>query len=149
MLHSRLGRIATSVLLAGSVAFAFGSPASAATPAIPGIACKRLVGTVTGNVTLKRCTGNTGGASQPMPATSLASGGTIKWVNSKTTTVKLTVTAGDNSLCAAGSSEYDAKGRTTADTTGSVIIGGRVKAKVCVDSLGNISLVPNTRATFQ
>ena len=147
MLHSRLGRIATSVLLAGSVAFAFGSPASAATP--PGIACKRLAGTATGTVTLKRCTGNTGGASQPLPAASLVSGGTITWVNSKTTTVKLTVTAGNNALCAAGSSEYDARGKTTADTTGSVIIGGRVKAHVCVDSVGNISLVPNTRATFQ
>lgn len=33
-------------------------------------------------------------------------------------------------------------------TTGSVIIGGRVKAHVCVDAGGNITLVPSTKATF-
>jgi hypothetical protein len=146
MLRSRIGRVATSALLVGTTIFALAGPAQAR----PGIACKVLTGNIATNVTLKRCTGNTGGASQPMVATSLATGGKITWVNGKTTTVKLTVTQNaDSSACKATESRYDARGKTTADTTGSVIIGGRVKASVCVDNgTGAIRLVPLTKATF-
>jgi hypothetical protein len=84
-----------------------------------------------------------------MPATALAQGGKIVWKNGKSTTVKLTVTQNpDASACAPGDSRYDAKGKTTADTTGSAIVGGKVKASVCVTSTGAISLVPGTKATI-
>jgi hypothetical protein len=145
MLRSRIGRGLTSALLAGSTVFVLAGPAQAA----PGIACKQLTGNIASNVTLKQCTGNTGGASKPMPATSLAQGGKIVWKNNKSTTVKLTVTQNpDASACAPGDSRYDAKGKTTADTTGSAIVGGKVKASVCVSSTGAISLVPGTKATI-
>jgi hypothetical protein len=102
-------------------------------------------------VTLKRCgVGNTGGASQPMQATSLATGGTINWINGKTTTVKLTVVEGDSTTCPAGNTRYDAKGKVTADTTGSTSVGAKVKASVCVNNTtGDIALVPDTRAVFK
>ena len=144
MFKSRLGRIVASGLLAGATVLAFTGPASAT---VTGIKCKVLTGNIATNVTLKRCkVGNTGGASKAMPATALASGGTIKWVNGKTTTVKLTVTQGSAANCAVGDSEYDAKGKVTADTTGSVKIGGAVSAHVCVAPSGAISLVPGTAA---
>ena len=146
MLHSRVGRVLTSALLAGTAVAALSTPTYGAAP---GIACKSLTGSITGNVTLAKCTGNTGKASNPLPATALASGGTITWKNSKTTTVKLTVAQGDASKCAVGSSEYDATGKTTADTTGSAKVGGKVKASVCVSAAGAVTLVPGTKATIQ
>ena len=146
MRTSRLARVLTSALLAGTALAALSGPASAATP---GIACKKLTGTITGTVTLASCTGNTGGASKPLPAATLASGGTITWQNGKTTTVTLKVTQGPGTKCAAGSTEYDAKGKTTKDTTGSALIGGKVKANVCVSAAGAVSLLPGSKATIQ
>jgi len=146
MFQSRLGRIVAGGALAGASVFAFAAPTSAAAP---GIACKSMTGTITGTVTLKKCTGNTGKASKPLPSASLVSGGTITWKNNKTTTVTLKVTQGPGTKCATGSTEYDAKGKTTADTTGSAKVGGKVAAKVCASAGGSISLVPGTQATIQ
>ena len=80
MFKSRLARIVASGALAGAGFLAFAGPTAAATP---GIACKSMTGTITGTVTLKKCTGNTGKASKPLPATSLESGGKITWKNKK------------------------------------------------------------------
>jgi hypothetical protein len=145
MSYAKLGRIVSSAILAGATIGVLSSPASAATP---GIACKSMTGNIAGNVTLKKCTGNTGKASKPLPATALAEGGTIVWKNNKTTTVKLTVTQGPGTNCAAGSTEYDAKGKTTGDTTGSAKVGGKVSAKVCVSPAGDITLLPGSKATI-
>jgi hypothetical protein len=145
MFPSRLGRIVASGVLAGATFLTFTGPANAT---VTGIKCRRMTGNISSTVTLKRCTGNTGTASKPLPAASLASGGTITWKNGKTTTVSLTVTQGSAANCAAGDSEYNATGTVTKDTTKSVKIGGKVKASVCVAPTGAISLVPGTRATF-
>jgi len=145
MFQSRLGRIVAGGALAGASVFAFATPGQAAAP---GIACKSMTGTITGNVTLKKCTGNTGKASKPLPATQLQSGGTITWKNNKTTTVKLTVKQGPGTKCKTGSTEFDASGKVTADTTGSTAKNHKVLAKVCVDAAGNITLLPGTQATI-
>jgi hypothetical protein len=146
MIHSRLGRIAASALLAGTAFAAFsGAPAGAATP---GIACKQLTGSIAGNITFKKCTGNTGGASMPLPASQLTKGGTVTWKNTKTTTITLAVVAGDASKCKAGSAEYEANGKTKSDTTGSAKIKGKVHASVCVAGSGTVSLVKGTLATI-
>ena len=144
MFKSRLVRIVASGALAGATVLAFTGPASAT---VTGIKCKALTGNIANSVVIKRCVvGNTGGRSKAMPAANLASGGTIKWVNGKTTTVKLTVTQGSAANCAVGDTEYDAVGKVTADTTGSVKIGGKVSAHVCVSPTGALSLVPGTAA---
>jgi hypothetical protein len=145
MFKSRLVRVLASGALAGAGILAFAAPSSAAAS---GIACKSMTGNIAGNVTLKKCTGNTGKASQALPATALASGGTITWKNNKTTTVKLTVKNGPGTKCATGDSEYDASGKVTKDTTGSVKKGDKTVAKVCVSPAGAISLLPGTQATI-
>jgi hypothetical protein len=145
MFTSRIGRIVASTVLAGATVVVLSAPAGAAAT---GIACKSLTGTITGNVTLKKCTGNTGKASKPLPAAALASGGTITWKNGKTTTVTLTVKSGSGAKCAVGDSEYDATGKVTADTTGSAKKKGKAVADVCVSPAGAVSLVPGTSATL-
>lgn len=145
MFQSRLARIVAGGALAGASVFAFAVPGSAAAP---GIACKSMTGTIDTTVTLKKCTGNTGKASKPLPAAALATGGTITWKNNQTTTVKLTVTQGPGTKCATGSTEYDAKGKVTADTTGSTAKKHKVAAKVCVAASGKVTLLPGTQATI-
>ena len=144
MLYTRISRVLASAVLAGTMVAALSSPAFAAKP---GIACKVITGNVTSSVKFKKCTGNTGGGSKAFPAASLT-GGTVKWLNGKKTTVALTITSGDPARCAAGTSEYDVVGSTTADTTGSAKIGGAVKASVCVTGTGDVSLAAGTKLTF-
>jgi hypothetical protein len=145
MFKSRFTRILASGALAGAGVVAFAVPSGAAAT---GIACKSMTGNIAGNVTLKKCTGNTGGASKALPATALAQGGTITWKNNKTTTVKLTVKQGPGTKCALGDTEYDASGKVTKDTTKSVAKGAKTVAKVCVTPAGAISLLPGTQATI-
>jgi hypothetical protein len=146
MFKSRFVRVLASGALAGAGVVALTVPNAGA--ATPGIACKVMKGNISSTVTLKKCTGNTGGASKPLPAAALATGGTVTWKNGKTTTVKLTVTQGPGTKCAPGSTEYDAKGKVTKDTTKSTAKGHKVAAKVCVSSAGAITLLPGTKATF-
>src|SRR4051812_20805786 len=144
MFHSKMVRLLAVGAMAGSAVLAV---APGAADAAGSIKCKKLAGNIATNVTLSGCSGNTGGASKPIAATALATGGTIKWVNSKTTTVKLSVKQ-KGTDCPAGSSEYQAKGTVTKDTTGSATVGTVAKAKACVDAAGNISLAPGTKATI-
>jgi hypothetical protein len=148
MLHNRFGRLVLSAALIGSAALVTvgtAGPASAAT----GIKCKTLTGNIATTVTLTGCNGNTGKSSKPITSTSLATGGTITWANSKTTTVTLKVKEGDSSTCPAGSTREDAKGTVTADTTGSTSVGHKVKASVCLNNVsGALTLVPGTKASL-
>lgn len=138
---SKFVRLVAVGALAGSTAFAFAGPAGAA----GSIKCSKMTGNVGKKATLSGCSGNTGGASKPIKGTALATGGTIKWVNGKATTVTLTVKQ-KGTACAAGSTEYQAKGTVTKDTTGSA--APKVKGSVCVDALGNLSLVAGTKLTI-
>jgi hypothetical protein len=118
---------------------AFASPAFAS---FTGIKCTTLSGNIASTVTLSGCNGNTGGSSQPLLATSLASGGTITWSNTQTTTVTLTVSSPTGGTCPAHTTLEEAKGKSTADTTGSAPVGGKVKVFVCLTSAGALSLEP-------
>lgn len=140
---SKLVRLAVAAALAGSAALAASPLAGAASS----IKCSKLSGNAATKVHLSGCTGNTGGAAKPLKGTALASGGTIKWVNGKKTTITFTVKA-KGSDCPEGSSEFQAKGKVTKDNTGSATVGGTAKGKVCVDAAGNVSLAPHTKMTI-
>jgi hypothetical protein len=146
MFHSKLVRFLAIATVAGSASVAtFAGPASGA--GTLSIKCSSLTGNISSTVKLSKCTGNTGKASKAIPATQLATGGTIKWVNGKTTTVTLKV-AQKGTACPAGSTEYQATGKVTADTTGSATVGGAAKALACVNAAGAVTLVPGTKATI-
>jgi hypothetical protein len=118
--------------------------------AATGITCKGLAGTITGNITISKCTPSGGAkyATASAPASSLATGGKITWKSSgATTTVSLTVTSPGKGKCAAGSTEYDATGKVTAASTkgtGIPAVGQKTAAKTCVSAAGKITLVPAT-----
>jgi hypothetical protein len=153
MIRSRVNRVLLLGGLAGASALVT-LPLGSASAALPSIKCGKLTGTISTTVTLSKCSGNTGGASKAMPAASLASGGTINWVNGKSTTVTLKVSTTEHDTtetltCPAGTTEYEAKGKVTADTTGSAPVGGVAKAEVCADSTGNLSLEPGSKALLK
>ena len=137
----KLVRLVAVGALVGSAALASVGTAGAA----GGIKCATMTGNATTTVKLSNCTGNTGGGSKPIKGSSLATGGTIKWLNAKKTTVTLSVKA-KGTACPAGSSEYQAKGTVTKDTTGSA--SPTVKGSVCLDATGNVSLVAGTKLTI-
>jgi hypothetical protein len=122
-------------------------PLAGSASAVSSIKCNKLTGNIATSVVLSGCSGNTGGKSKAIPATQLATGGTIKWVNAKTTTVTLAIKPA-GTACPAGSTEYQAKGKVTGDTTGSATVGGAAKALACVNGAGAISLVPGTKAVI-
>jgi hypothetical protein len=102
------------------------------------IKCATLSGTLSTTATVSGCSGNTGGASQPIAITSLLGGGTITWVNGKTTTISApTISSG--TLCPVGDTDDIAKGTVSADTTHSVTVGSAYKIEVCLDGNDNLS----------
>jgi hypothetical protein len=142
MRNSRIGRMST-VAVAGLVSIGgvvtFALPAQAA---FVGIKCKTLTGSdaTGGTVTLSNCSGNTGGSSTPLSISALAAGGTITWTNGKTTTLGTPTLSGETDTakdalkgsCPAGTTETEAKGAVTADTTGSAPVPGKYSLEVCV-----------------
>ena len=135
--------IPVSVTTVGLVGLA--APAGASAP----LSCTKVTGNASGNVTLKGCGGGLGKGSGP--ASALATTGTITWKGHKkgTTTVSITsITTPVVSRCAKGSTEEDATGTVTADTSGKVTVGSAVAGDVCVSASGNISLVKHTVATL-
>jgi hypothetical protein len=150
MLRSRLIRMsiaaaaAVAVPLGGAVIFD-ASPASAA---FVGIKCTTITGTVSGTVTVSGCNGNTGGSSTTMPTSTLLSGGTVTWVNTKTTTIgspTVSSVTGSAKTCTSTQSEEKATGAVTADTTGSAPVPGAYKIFVCVTSKGKITDAPGKK----
>jgi hypothetical protein len=108
------------------------SPASAS--GFIGIKCFALTGTLTSNVTLAGCNGHTGTASMAFSPTILLAGGTITWSNNKTTTINVTVSSGAKAGgCPNSETAFTSKGTTTADTTGSAPVGGKVKIQWCLN----------------
>jgi hypothetical protein len=127
---------AAIVPIAGVSALA-ASPAGATTKTI---SCTAMSGNVGTKIQLKGCNGNTGGKSKKTAVGTLATGGTIKWANGKTTTFgPSTLGAGTN--CPAGDTDETATGAVTADTTKSAKpIPGVFSGEVCIDGSGNLSL---------
>lgn len=141
MRQSRLSRVLVSAVMAGSAVAALNSSAGAA---VPGIACKSVTGNYGSTQRFTKCTGNTGHAAKPVRFV-LYGDITLNWKNTKATTTHGSWHVGDSSKCATGSTAYDFVGKTITDTTGSVVIGGKVKASFCVDAIGVVTFVPGTK----
>jgi hypothetical protein len=138
--------VATLALPATVTAFAMSSPASAAS----GVTCKKLTGTISGNITISKCTPKSKtNKSASAPALSLASGGTLTWSKSaQTTTVNLSTSNPGQGACKKGSSEYDVTGTVTGGTSTYTQSGDAVSGKACLASSGSLSLVKGTVMTL-
>jgi len=123
--------------------------------AAPSITCTSFKSTVTGTVTIGKCTpsGGKGYKSASGSSASLATGGTLTWTKSgATTTVSLTVTSPGQGGRAKGYVEYDANGSVTATSTigtGIPAVGDTTSARACVNTAKNkITLVKGTTFTL-
>ena len=149
MFGSRTVGAISALALAGATTVLALSSGGSASAAGSKITCTSLTGTITTSIKLSGCTGNTGGASANLPSSILATGGTITWVNGKTTTVTMSLghtetDPGETLSCPASSSEFESKGTVTADTTGSAPVAGVAKSEECGASGGVLSFEPGT-----
>lgn len=152
---------------AAAVAAALAIPASVATVGLvsttagaagSSISCTGLKGTISGTITIKKCSPvspvkATAKAfkSASAPSASLATGGNITWNGGGVTTIGDAVVTGGTSQgpCKSGSDEYNFTGQVTGQTggsgTGVPAVGDAVSASACVASKnGKISLAPGT-----
>jgi len=140
--------VAALTIPVSAVTVAFGSPALAKAKAEKSITCKKLSGSISATITVSSCNGNTGGGSQALDATALATGGTITWSNSQSTTL------GTPTLGSVTSKKCKATGDTaesftmavTADTTGLSVLG-TATGQVCITSSGSISALKPLKVT--
>lgn len=134
-------------------------PASVALVGVPAVAgaagssvsCASVKGTITGSVTIGKCTPkNKADKSASGAAASLTSGGTITWSPSgQTTMTSLTVSSPGQGPCKKNTSEYIATGSVTGGTSTYTHSGDAVSVKVCVSSkTGKISIAPGTTAAL-
>jgi hypothetical protein len=117
--------------------------------------CTSVTGTASGNITVSGCTDTgsaTATASDPLPATQLASGGTVTWTNGKTTTVGAPAITSTSAKHCSGYVKSTKKapysgpepsadkfsGSVTADTSG-LKVPGKIKGAVCISSSGSVT----------
>jgi hypothetical protein len=145
-----VGGLVSGVLLATPLAAVPGlsTPASASTPMI---VCSQAKGNLGGDITFKRCTGNTGGSSRTqLSSTVLGGSATISWVSGKVTGTTVSQTVVGQGSCPVGNEEYVISGIVEVDTTGSAQVGGIVKGKLCVTtSTGNFKVLAGTTYKFK
>lgn len=123
--------VAVATLVVGGV---MAGPAFA--KAKPKFTCSTLNGNLdTNSATLSGCGGNTGGSGSFQPSAFASGSGTITWANSTSTSFSITFKQlkKEKGCPSSAYSEYSAKGKTTADTTGSAPTGSKVKGFACVD----------------
>ena len=147
MLHLRKARALGAAAVIGATTLGALSSVGTASAAGSKITCTTLTGSITTTITLSGCSGNTGGASTALPSSVLATGGTITWVNGKTTAVAITLghtetDPGETRSCPVGTSEFESRGTVTADTTGSAPVGGVARSEECYN--GVLSFEPGT-----
>jgi hypothetical protein len=136
--------VPTSVAVVGSSA-----PAWAASS----ITCTSVKGTISGSVTISKCSPETKAQkktdkSASAPSVSLATGGTLTWTTSGLTTVtSLTVTSPGQGACPAKSTEEDATGTVTGGTSDLTHVGDTVSVKACLKG-SKISLLKGTTAAL-
>jgi hypothetical protein len=112
------------------------------------ITCTTISGNASSTLTVSGCSGgNTGGSSEPINATALATGGTIDWVSGSSTTIGApTLTSVSATKCPGyvkkASSNPAAESFTavvTSDTGDGLALPGVAKGAVCIASDGTIS----------
>jgi hypothetical protein len=137
----------------GSLTLGFGGTAGAAGK----IQCTALTGSASSTITLSGCSGgNTGGGSQPEPATALATGGTITWLSGASTTIGTPVLAASVGKKCPGYVKNAASNPTaeaftasvTADQGDGVLLPGAVKGSVCVGTTGSITLLKTVKFSW-
>ncbi|MGZ4756115.1 MAG: hypothetical protein ACXWA9_14490 [Acidimicrobiia bacterium] len=151
MRRRRMLGAALAVTIAGT-ALVSGGQAWAAGPKGK-ITCTTVTGTATGTVTISGCsgTGNTGGASNPLPTASLAVGGTVTWVSGKTSTFGVAALVATKATKCPGyvkppktgpaptePTAFKFSGAVTADNSG-MKVPGKFKGAVCVSTSGDIT----------
>jgi len=132
--------IRTGGLLVASVALATvavgGVMAGPAFAKKPSFTCSTLNGSLdTDTATLSGCGGNTGGSGTFQPTAFETGSGTVSWTNGASTSFSISFKQlkKEKGCPSSAYSEYSAKGKTTADTTGSAPAGSKVKGYACVD----------------
>lgn len=117
------------------------------------LTCTSFSGNAASNITIGGCTGgDTGGSSVPMPATSLATGGTVDWVSGSSTTISApTLTATNNKACPgyvkppktgpppAEPTADNILATVTADSGDGLALPGSAKGAVCIGTDGTIT----------
>ena len=134
---------ALSLALAGGTASAASGPKGKTV-------CTSITGSASGDVTIIGCAdvngATTGGGSQPLPATALATGGTVTWLSGDTTTFAAPALAATSAkkcpgyVKGGGSNPSADKfaGAVTASTAG-FKVPGKYKGAVCISSSGAIT----------
>jgi hypothetical protein len=147
-MHTVRALTATAVLAVATLgAFALAPPADAAGGQIK---CTAVTGTITSGLMLGGCSGNTGGGANFVAPGVFQVGGTITWVNGKTTTLSMTFRERETDptetlSCPARTIELESVGTVTADTTGSAPVGGAAKSEMCIrNRTGAVTLEPGT-----
>ena len=147
MRRALLAVAALSIPLAATTAglVSLAGPAGASAP----VSCTKVTGAASGDLTFKGCGGGLGKGTGP--AAALAATGTITWKGKHAGTTTITITSVTNpsvSRCATGSTEFDAAGSVTADTSGKVAVGSPVAGDACVSAADAVSLVKHTVFTL-
>ena len=144
------------LLVAAATALALSVPASVAVIgtsapawAASSVSCGKLTGTVTGTITIGKCTPKSKvNKSASASAAALTAGGTLTWSSSGgTTTVTMTVTSPGQGGCKKGYSEFDANGHVTGGTSTYTHVGDVTSTRACVNVAANkIALLKGTQA---
>jgi hypothetical protein len=162
MLKSRRMLGAALALTAGVAMVGVGPAGAAKGPPKPKgkVLCTTITGTVTGTITISGCSGtaNTGSSTQPVATSSLISGGTIHWVNGKTTTISAAtlvetkakkcpgyVKPPKGSTSSSNPTAEKVSGTVNADTSG-MKVPGKFKGAVCISQSGNITALKPLKA---
>ena len=144
---------ALSIPLTGASLVAVTTPAFAAASKIT---CTTLTGNVSSTVTVSGCTGgNTGGSSEPIDSSTLATGGTIDWVSGSTTTIGAPTLKSTSAKKCPGyvkgaSSEPSAdkiSATVTADTGDGLKVPGKATGAVCISQSGAITALKPLKAS--
>ena len=144
---------ALAIPVSGASVAALGSPAFAAGVKIT---CTTITGNAASTITVSGCTGgNTGGASKPIVATSLASCGTITWVSNTTTTLgPATLKSTSAKKCPGyvkgGTNNPTAdnfSAAVTGDSGNGLKVPGKATGAVCISHSGDITALKPTKAT--
>ena len=143
------------LLVAAATALALSVPASVAVIgtsapawAASTVTCAKMSGTISGSITITKCTPKSKtNVSASAPASALTSGGSLTWTTSGgTTTVTMTVTNAGQGGCKSGYTEYDANGHVTGGTSTYTHVGDVSSTRACVSTAKNkITLVKGSK----
>jgi hypothetical protein len=125
--------------------------------AVGKLVCTTITGNASSTLVVSGCTGgDTGGSSEPVTATALATGGTVDWVSGSSTTIAApTLTSISAKKCPGyvkdGASNPAAESFTasvTADHGDGVLLPSTATGEVCISSSGAITALKSFTTTW-